>query len=84
MCCRRLAPMLDLLECQAKGVGNIGLTHIENEPAHAQAVADILVDRIKWTSGHRSPHDTSDLSPGTVGRNAMRLCLSRRGAPFSV
>ena len=34
-----LLVFLNLLECQAKGVGNIGLTHIEHEPAHAQAGA---------------------------------------------
>jgi hypothetical protein len=42
-----LLVFLNLLECQAKGVGNIGLTHIEHEPAHAQAAADVLVYRIE-------------------------------------
>jgi hypothetical protein len=50
-----LLVFLNLLECQAKGVGNIGLTHIEHEPAHAQAAADVLVYRIENASGHRSP-----------------------------
>src|SRR5580692_801158 len=48
-----LLVFLDLLECQAKGVGNIGLTHIEHETAHAQAAADVLVYRIENASGHR-------------------------------
>ena len=50
-----LLVFLNLLECQAKGVGNIGLAHIEHEPAHAQAAADVLVYRIENASGHRSP-----------------------------
>ena len=50
-----LLVFLNLLECQAKGVGNIGLAHIEHEPAHAQAAADVLVYRIENASGHRPP-----------------------------
>jgi hypothetical protein len=47
-----LLVFLNLLECQAEGVGNIGLTHVEHEPAHAQAAADVLVRWIKSSPGH--------------------------------
>jgi hypothetical protein len=62
MCCRRLAPMrldpllvfLNLLVCQPEGVRDIGLAHIEHEPAHAHTAAAMLVggiDSAPWWLG---------------------------------
>jgi hypothetical protein len=41
-----LLVFLNLSECQPEGVRDIGLAHIEHEPPHAQAAADI--DRKNW------------------------------------
>jgi hypothetical protein len=47
-----LLVFLDLLERQPEGVPEIGLAHIEHEPPHAHAAANMLVNRIDNAPGH--------------------------------
>jgi hypothetical protein len=65
-----LLVFLDLLERQPEGVSEIGLAHIELEPPHTHAAANMLVDRIEGALGHRST--TGLLNLARLRRGAMR------------
>jgi hypothetical protein len=45
-----LLVFLNLLECQPERVGLSGLAHIEHEPPHTQAPADMLVGNISYAA----------------------------------
>src|SRR5438477_13202370 len=47
-----LLVLLDLLECQAERVAEGCLTHRKHHPPHANAGADVLVDRVGALLGH--------------------------------
>ena len=67
-----LLVFLDLLERQPEGVPEIGLAHIEHEPSHAHAAAN--VDRIASSPGHRFPHwlQTVELNVPLAGHHAAK------------
>jgi hypothetical protein len=47
------------------GVREIGLAHIEHEPPHSHAAADMLVDRINSAPWHLCPQVIEDLLQGS-------------------
>jgi hypothetical protein len=48
-----LLVFLNLLKCNSQGVSELRHTHIEHDPTHANAVADVLVDGVRgFGSGH--------------------------------
>jgi hypothetical protein len=55
----RLAPFSYFWTCwnvsprEPEGVSEISLAHIEHEPSHSHAAANMLVDRIDNAPGHR-------------------------------
>ena len=50
-----LLVFLKLLERQAEGIRDIGLAHVEHEPPHSQAAADMLVGGIDSVFWHSPP-----------------------------
>jgi hypothetical protein len=70
---------LDLLERQPKGVAEIGLAHIEHEPSHAHAAANMLVDRIDNAPRHRpSPHEMASVPTVRLRRTVVLLLRAKK------
>jgi hypothetical protein len=72
-----LLVFLDLLKRQPEGVPEIGLAHIEHEPSHAHAAANMLVDRIFNAPGHQSSHHQMASVPMRLRRRSSCCCVPK-------
>jgi hypothetical protein len=58
---------LNLLECQANGICDVGLAHAEHHPSHPNTAADVLVYWVGFSSGGGGFH-RGDVIPASSRR----------------